>query len=222
MRVVLLGPSVTSLWGNGHVTSYCALMRELDARGHDVVFLERDVPSDAADGDLADRPFGRTYHYSCIDELPVRFADEVRGANLVAVGSSLPEGIAIGEWVCDTACGTTAFYDMDTPATIAGLEHGDCTYLSPALVSRYDLYLSFTGGPTLERLARSFGAKRTCALYRVADLVRDRPCRGDPRWILGSLGPDLGELEPQLEALLVEHTAACRIDQLELLLAATA
>ena len=42
-KIVILGLSITSSWGNGHATTYRALVRELDANGHDVLFLERDV-----------------------------------------------------------------------------------------------------------------------------------------------------------------------------------
>jgi spore maturation protein CgeB len=57
MRIVLLGLSITSSWGNGHATNYRALMRALDERGHDVLFLERDVPWYAAQRDLPDPPW---------------------------------------------------------------------------------------------------------------------------------------------------------------------
>ena len=53
MKVVVLGLSVTSSWGNGHATNYRALLRELSRRGHDVLFLERDVPWYAAHRDFA-------------------------------------------------------------------------------------------------------------------------------------------------------------------------
>src|SRR3712207_8556612 len=42
VRIVFLGLSITSSWGNGHATNYRALVRELDARGHDVLFCERE------------------------------------------------------------------------------------------------------------------------------------------------------------------------------------
>src|SRR5437016_13400 len=115
MRVVFLGLSVTSSLGNEHATHYRVLMRELDARGHD-------VPWYASARDLPDPPFGRTYLYSSVGDLRLRFGSEVRGANLVVVGSCVPEGIAVGEWVCDNARGTTAFYDVNTPGTLARLE----------------------------------------------------------------------------------------------------
>jgi spore maturation protein CgeB len=41
--------------------------------------------------------------------------------------------------------GVTAFYDIDTPVTLAALERGDCAYLEPRQVASYDVYLSFTG-----------------------------------------------------------------------------
>ena len=44
MKIVILGLSITSSWGNGHATTYRSLMRELVRRGHDVLFLERDQP----------------------------------------------------------------------------------------------------------------------------------------------------------------------------------
>src|SRR5207248_1751617 len=131
---------------------------ELTRRGHDVLFLERDMPWYRESRDLPNPPYGRTELYDRLDDLKARFADAVRAAELVIVGSYVPEGVAVGEWVTATARGVTAFYDIDTPVTLAKLERGDTEYLSPALIPRYDLYLSFTGGPTLERLEREYGS----------------------------------------------------------------
>src|SRR4051812_34164356 len=43
LKIVILGLSITSSWGNGHATTYRGLVRELCARNHDVLFLERDT-----------------------------------------------------------------------------------------------------------------------------------------------------------------------------------
>ena len=43
-RLVFLGLSLRSAWGNGHATTYRALLRPLAERGHEVTFLERDRP----------------------------------------------------------------------------------------------------------------------------------------------------------------------------------
>ena len=44
MRIVILGLSITSSWGNGHATPYRAIIRALHRMGHRVHFFERDVP----------------------------------------------------------------------------------------------------------------------------------------------------------------------------------
>ncbi|MDB5289607.1 MAG: hypothetical protein JWL69_848, partial [Phycisphaerales bacterium] len=44
MRIVIIGLTITSSWGNGHATTYRGLVRGLVARGHDVLFLEHDKP----------------------------------------------------------------------------------------------------------------------------------------------------------------------------------
>ena len=43
MKIVFCGLAITSSWGNGHATTYRALIRALNARGHKVIFFERDL-----------------------------------------------------------------------------------------------------------------------------------------------------------------------------------
>ncbi len=201
LRVVFLGLSITSSWGNGHATTYRGLVRELAARGHEVTFLERDLPWYAANRDL--RPCGRIFLYGSLDELADRHGSDLREADLVIVGSYVPEGIAVGELVMRLATGITAFYDIDTPVTLAGLENGTVEYVSRELIGRYDVYLSFTGGPTLRRLEREFGAREARPLYCSADPRLHRPERTVPRWELGYLGTYSPDRQPALEERLV-------------------
>src|SRR5206468_898420 len=107
-RIVILGLSITSSWGNGHATTYRALVRGLAQRGHELLFLERDVPWYAAHRDLPAPPWGRTALYASLDELRERFAGDVRDADLVIVGSFVPEGTRVGDWVQQQAGGVKA------------------------------------------------------------------------------------------------------------------
>jgi spore maturation protein CgeB len=77
MKIVILGLSITSSWGNGHATTYRGLVRELVARGHDVLFLERDVPWYAANRDFPNPPHGYTQLYANLDELKASFTQTV-------------------------------------------------------------------------------------------------------------------------------------------------
>src|SRR3712207_2131071 len=160
LRTVVLGLSLSSSWGNGHATTFRALLKAFAARGHDVLFLERDVPWYAAHRDLVDADYCRLAFYQDLPGLSAH-AQDIADADAVIVGSYVPEGVAVGRWVQATARGVTAFYDIDTPVTLAKLERGDHEYLSPDLIPGYSLYLSFTGGPTLDLIMRRYGSPDT-------------------------------------------------------------
>jgi spore maturation protein CgeB len=204
MDIVFLGLSITSSWGNGHAVTYRGLVRELSRRGHRVLFLERDLPWYADNRDLPKPPWGRTEIYRSLPELQDRFARAVEAAQLVVLGSFVPEGIAVGEWIAATAKGTKAFYDIDTPVTLAKLARDDCDYVSRSLVPRFDLYLSFTGGPTLRRIESELGARAARALYCSADPDHYRPEPHPALWDLGYLGTYSDDRQPALERLLLE------------------
>jgi spore maturation protein CgeB len=203
-RYVFLGLSIRSSWGNGHATTYRSLLRPLANRGHHVTFLERDQPFYADNRDVDGFPWAETHLYGSMAELHERFADVVRDADLVVVGSFVPDGIAVGRWALELAPGRVAFYDIDTPVTLAALIEGTCTYLSPELVSRYSLYLSFTGGPTLDVLRRTYGAEWVRPLYCSADPEVHFPEPATPRWDLGYLGTYSKDRQSGLDRLLVE------------------
>lgn len=204
MRVVILGLSVTSSWGNGHATNFRALMRALQKGGHDALFLERDVPWYASQRDLPDPPWGTTRLYGSLAELRAQHAEAVREADLVLVGSFVPEGVAVGEWVVQTARGLPAFYDLDTPVTLAKLARGDHEYLAPHLIPRYGLYLSFTGGPTLARIEAEHGSPCARAFHCFVDPDAHPALELEPRWDLGYLGTYSEDRQPALERLLLE------------------
>ena len=206
MKCVMLGLSITSSWGNGHATTYRGLVKAMSALGHEVLFLERDVPWYADNRDLPDPPFGTTRLYDSVARLKEEYEADVRDADLVLVGSYVPDGIEVGEWVVQTARGVTAFYDIDTPITLAGLVRKDSTYLSVDLVSRYDLYLSFTGGPTLRRIEHEFGARVARPLYCSVDPELYFPETAVPRWDLGYLGTYSADRQPVLDRLLLRWT----------------
>jgi spore maturation protein CgeB len=202
LRIVFFGLSITSSWGNGHATTYRGLVRELVTRGNDVLFLERDVPWYATARDLPEPPWGRTALYSDLAELRHRHERDVRDADIVIIGSYVPEGVALGEWVRLTAGGVVAFYDIDTPITLAKLARNDGEYLSRSLVRRYDLYLSFTGGPTLRRIARQYGSPMVRPLYCSVDPWVYFPQPQEPRWDVGYMGTYSADRQPPLERML--------------------
>ncbi|HVX84366.1 MAG TPA: glycosyltransferase [Phycisphaerae bacterium] len=207
LNIVIIGLAITSSWGNGHATTYRGLVRELTRRGHNLLFLECDRPWYAHNRDMPRPPFGRTELYDSLHDLQLRFLPDIAAADLVIVGSYVQEGVPLGEWVTallQRSPGLSAFYDIDTPVTLAKLHRHDYEYLAPHLIPRYDLYLSFTGGPTLRLLEQRFGSPRALPLYCSVDpelyFPEPRPFDFD----LGYLGTYSPDRQPTLHRLLLQ------------------
>jgi spore maturation protein CgeB len=180
------------------------LIRELNNNGHKVTFLERDAPWYASNRDLPYPPFCKTALYSSLDELKENFSGEIKNANLVIVGSYVPDGVAVGKFVIETAQGITAFYDIDTPVTLAKMDKGDFEYLHPELISQYNIYLSFTGGPTLKKLEEEFGSPMARAFYCSFDPALYYPEEQEKKWDLGYLGTYSNDRQPPLQKLMLD------------------
>ncbi len=204
---VFLGLSITSTWGNGHATTYRGLLKELAAQGHSVTFLERDVPWYSANREFDSLPYCRVGLYASLEELRDRFSDVVRTADAVIVGSYVPEGIAVGHWVKSLAKNVVAFYDIDTPVTLSALEAGKCEYLASDLVPKYDVYFSFTGGPTLDLIERRFGSPCARPLYCSVDPALYFPEKRELEWDVAYLGTYASDRQSSLDTLLLRVAA---------------
>lgn len=204
MQIVFIGLTISSSWGNGHATTYRGLLRELSALGHEVYFLEHDKPwySDNRDFDHSEEYNLR--FYKSLNILKEEYGNLIRTADMVIVGSYVPEGVQVSQWILDIAEGTTAFYDIDTPVTLAKLDKGDNEYISKDLIPEFDLYLSFSGGEVLDLLENNYGAKSASALYCSVDPELYYPMDVDKKWTLGYLGTYSIDRQPTLNNLLIE------------------
>src|SRR4051794_39034976 len=203
MKLVVLGLSVSSSWGNGHATTFRALLKAFAKRGHDILFLERDVPWYRNNRDIADPEYCRLEFYGSLEELR-HWSDEIRSADAIIVGSYVPEGVEVGRVVQRLARGVTVFYDIDTPVTLAKLERRDFEYLSPERIPGYDLYLSFTVGPTLQRIKRRCVPPVAGPLYFPVARAPSPPLDVPKQWDLTYLGTYSDDRQPTLEKLLIE------------------
>lgn len=204
MKIVICGLAITSSWGNGHATTYRALVRALHARGHRVIFFERDLEWYASNRDMPEPPFCKVHIYEHWSDIRALFRRELSEADVAVVGSYFPDGIAANFEVLESQVPVKAFYDIDTPITVAKLQSGDEEYLRREQISGFDLYFSFTGGPMLRKLEDEFGARRAFPLYCSFDSTRYRLCEPDSRYecdlsYMGTYAPDR---QNELERLL--------------------
>jgi spore maturation protein CgeB len=120
------------------------------------------------------------------------------------IGSFVPEGVRLAQWVMPRTEAVVAFYDIDTPVTLAALERGECEYLVPRLIPEFDLYLSFSGGDVLDTLRQRYGAQAAHAFFCSVDPKEYFPLPLVPKYDLGYLGTYSADRQPKLDALLCD------------------
>jgi spore maturation protein CgeB len=204
LRIVVLGYSISSSWGNRHAATYRSLLSALGRLGHEVTFFERDVPLLAEQRDEVKPEKCRVSFYQSLGELKTQHASEVRRADVVMVGSQVPEGADVLRWVTSAANGLKLFYDLDPPLTLAALEHGRTEHLARETLPLLDAYLSLSGGPVLTNLEQEYGVRLALPLHSSVDERLHEPLKVWTRYDLGYLGTYAADRQPLLDRLLLE------------------
>jgi spore maturation protein CgeB len=206
LKIVIFGLSLSSSWGNGHATLWRGLCRALIARGHCVVFFERDTPYYAAHRDLTELPGGALILYSTWGEVRGRVRAHLADADVSIVTSYCADALAATD---EVLCSRTSrvFYDLDTPVTLARLRSGEAVgYIDERGLGDFDLVLSYTGGGALEALRRELGAQRVAPLYGSADPAQHRPVPATAHYHadLSYLGTFSEDRQASLESFFVD------------------
>lgn len=205
MKLVIFGLAVTSTWGNGHGTTFRALLGALHKRGHDITFFEKDVEWYASNRDLPNPDFCKVLLYERWDEILPAVRRELKDADVVVVGSYFPDGIAALDEVAGTDIAVKAFYDIDTPITMSALRaHGKSDYIESRQIPELDIYFSFTGGPMLREIETKFAAARAVPLYCSFDPAEYRPKPVNESFAcdLSYMGTYAPDRQPKIEELL--------------------
>jgi len=203
LDIIFAGLTLSSSWGNGHATTYRALLRGLRDKGHRITFLERDVPWYASHRDMPNPDFCGLALYEDLEGL-ARYRGLLERADAVVIGSYVPEGAAVIDLLASYAIEQLCFYDIDTPVTLSRMLRGEEEHIARRQVPLFDLYYSFSGGEVLDRLEEEFGARKAAALYCSVQPDRYRPTGDAIRWDLGYLGTYSEDRQPALERLLIE------------------
>lgn len=207
MKIVIFGLSISSAWGNGHATTFRALLKALHRRNHEIVFFEKEAEWYADNRDLPEPHYCRLILYERWPEILRRVRKELNDADVGMVGSYFPDGIEAIDELLDSRAEVKTFYDIDTPITIAQLrEHGKVPYLNAQQVSGFDVYFSFTGGPMLREIENTFGAKMAFPLYCSFDPQEYRRFAPNKRFAcdLSYMGTYASDRQAKLESLLVD------------------
>jgi spore maturation protein CgeB len=214
MKLVVFGLAVSSSWGNGHATLWRGLCRALAARGHFVVFFERDVPYYASHRDVWELPGGSLVLYPSWPDVRDIAVREINSADAAIVTSFCPDAAEAERLVLDSRVARRVFYDLDTPVTLDRLARGEAVpYIGPRGLIDYDLVLSYTGGASLDALRERLGAHVAVPLYGSVDPEAHQPTSSIDmfRADLSYLGTYAADRQATLERLF--HGPAWRLPE---------
>src|SRR5947209_6926816 len=158
MKIVIFGLSITSSWGNGHASTFRALCNALHQRGHRITFFEHNAEWYQNNRDLPEPGYCEVKIFEDWGDVLPQVRAALREADVAVAGSYFPDGIAALDEMLASSVPVKAFYDIDTPITLANLRaQGSTGYLLSNHLPELDIYFSFTGGPMLQELEEEFG-----------------------------------------------------------------
>jgi spore maturation protein CgeB len=176
MKVFVFGSSLTSSYWNGAATYYRGIYKHLASLGFDITFAEPDAYGRQQHRDDEDFSYANVVIYQSPTDITAllrqaRQADLVIKHSGVGVDDGLLERRVLE---CKSATTQVAFWDVDAPATLAGVE---ANVLHPfrGLVPEYDYIFTYGGGPQVVSHYERLGARACYPIYNALDPATHYP-----------------------------------------------
>jgi len=207
MRLTFFGSSIVSAYWNGAATYYRGLLRALARHGHEVVFCEPDAFDRHAHRDLDEDPeYARVRVYATAAERDDLVEEALEESDWVIKCS----GVGLWDRELETAVAgggraRVAFWDVDAPATLAGMRTPEHEALR-ALVPRFDHVFTYGGGPPVVEAYRALGARACDPVYNALDpeVHRREPAQArTPTWDVLFMGNRLPDRESRVEEFFI-------------------
>ncbi len=215
MNIAFFGSSLVSAYWNGAATYYRGIIRALHARGHSVTFFEPDAYERQQHRDIEDPPWAQVVVYPGGDESAVSAAlERAAKADLVVKAS----GVGVFDQLLERAVPDlkapgrfVAFWDVDAPATLDRVRQNPSDPFAE-LIPRYDLILTYGGGPPVVKAYRELGARDCVPIYNALDPETHFPVPGEQRFAadLSFLGNRLPDREARVEEFFLRPAEASR------------
>lgn len=207
--VAFFGSSLVSAYWNGAATYYRGIVRSLAQLGHRVTFYEPDAFGRQQHRDIPDPEWAKVVVYAGDDETAAcRALETAAGTDLVvkASGVGVYDELLEREVLALQTRGTrVVFWDVDAPATLERV-HADPTDPFRSLIPRYDMVLTYGGGPPVVEAYRALGARECVPIYNALDPATHYAVAPEPRFAgdLGFLGNRLPDREARVEEFFLQ------------------
>jgi spore maturation protein CgeB len=208
IKIAMFGSSLVSAYWNGAATYYRGILRALHGCGFDVEFYEPDAYNRQQHRDIPDPPYAKVVVYPADADGVAAAIEQARSADVLIKASGVGANDELLETEIPRAAGLrtlTAFWDVDAPATLERMRL-DTNDAFRRELPRYDLVLTYGGGPPVIAEYEQFGAKRCVPIYNALDPDTHHPVPHDPRFSadLGFLGNRLPDREARVREFFLE------------------
>lgn len=171
-KIAFFGSSLVSAYWNGAATYYRGIIKALSGRGFDFTFYEPDAYDRQRHRDLADPPWAKVVVYSGSDPADAhRVLDDARDADILVKASGVgvfDDLLTEGVLEARRPSALAVYWDVDAPATLSRLREDPSDPLR-ACVPRFDMVLTYGGGPPVVREYERFGARLCAPIYNALD-----------------------------------------------------
>lgn len=201
-RIAMFGSSLVSAYWNGAATYYRGILRALHECGFDIEFYEPDAYDRQAHRDIPDPAYAKVSVYDASADGVAAAVECARTADILIKAS----GVGVNDELLEaeipraaSARTLTIFWDVDAPATLERMRANAADPFRREL-PRYDLVLTYGGGPPVVQEYEAFGARRCVPIYNALDRETHHPVARDARFDadLGFLGNRLPDREARV------------------------
>lgn len=214
VKMAMFGSSLVSAYWNGAATYYRGIVRALDRCGFDVTFFEPDAYERQQHRDIPDPDWARVVVYPASRDGMEAALEQASDADIIVKASGV--GVFDEELEAEVPRrkrdgNTVVFWDVDAPATLQRMHrHAEDPFR--AQVRRFDLVLTYGGGPPVVDAYRQFGARQCVPIYNALDPQTHFPAEPDARFqgALGFLGNRLPDREARVREFFLAPAARLR------------
>jgi spore maturation protein CgeB len=214
VTLAMFGSSLVSAYWNGAATYYRGMIRALDRCGFDVTFYEPDAFGRQQHRDMPDPSWAKVVVYPATSDGMHSALEQARDADIIVKASGV--GVFDEELEAEVprlrrASNLTVFWDVDAPATLQRMR-ADLSDPFRSQVPKYDLVLTYGGGPPVVKEYSNFGALRCVPIYNALDPTTHHPVQPDPRFsgALGFLGNRLPDREARVREFFIKPASLLR------------
>lgn len=184
MNIVFFGSSLVSSYWNGAATYYRGILKNMARRGYAITFCEPDIFERQNHRDFKAPDWVRSLVYAPDIHGVHHAMQEIRNADIVVKAS----GIGIfDEYLAEAIPGAAPshaikiYWDVDAPATLGDIQEGRQKQLKAAL-PKFDLVLTYGGGPSVVLAFAKVGAHRCVPIYNALDPETHFPVMPEARF----------------------------------------